>query len=305
MPNLRALCRKAAVIASATAVTGGLCAFGTSSLASASSRTQAAATTNGTYLALGDSVTFGYRESNTKPAPNYAKQATFVGYPEYVGQALGLSVANAACPGETTASFLNMYAQSNGCENSLVKGKKVDQGYRTAYPLHVSYQHSQMTYANQFLKANPDTRVVSLMIGANDGFLCEARTKDHCLKQFASVAKRIGTNVAKILYQIRETDGYTGLIVIVNYYSMNYRNTLDNLESQVLNEAMDKAGSNFGVTIADGYGAFKTASAHSGGNPCKAGLLTQLTTGTCGVHPSFAGQQVLAQTVETAITQNS
>jgi hypothetical protein len=31
------------------------------------------------------------------------------------------------------------------------------------------------------------------------------------------------------------------------------------------------------------------------GNTCKAGLLTQLSTGSCGVHPSYAGQALLAQ----------
>ena len=31
------------------------------------------------------------------------------------------------------------------------------------------------------------------------------------------------------------------------------------------------------------------------GDACKAGLLTQLSTGSCGVHPSYAGQAVLAQ----------
>jgi len=55
------------------------------------------------------------------------------------------------------------------------------------------------------------------------------------------------------------------------------------------------------VEIADGFGELQAASAHSAGNPCTAGLLTQLSTGGCGIHPSFAGQALLAQSVENAI----
>ena len=58
------------------------------------------------YLALGDSVTFGYREAANLPTPDYSDAASFVGYPEDVGAALGLDVANAACPGETSTSLV-------------------------------------------------------------------------------------------------------------------------------------------------------------------------------------------------------
>jgi len=91
---------------------------------------------NGTYLALGDSVAFGYVPPEAVPAPNYRSANSFVGYPEDVGQALRLGVWNASCPGETTASMLVAGAQSNGCENS--PGSPV--GYRTQFPLHVQYQ---------------------------------------------------------------------------------------------------------------------------------------------------------------------
>ena len=53
--------------------------------------------------------------------------------------------------------------------------------------------------------------------------------------------------------------------------------------------------------IADGYGEFQAGSVHSGGNTCTAGLLTQLSTGGCGIHPSYAGQSLLAQALEKAI----
>ena len=58
----------------------------------------------GSYLALGDSVPFGFRGGL---AGEYRDATNFVGYPEMVGADLGLDVINATCPGETTASLLN------------------------------------------------------------------------------------------------------------------------------------------------------------------------------------------------------
>src|SRR5580658_5501527 len=99
----------------------------------ASAATSRSATPTGTYLALGDSVAFGYVPSNATPPPNYNVPSSFIGYPEDLGRSLNLSVVNASCPGETTMSFLAVGAQSNGCENSV--GSPI--GYRTVYPLHV------------------------------------------------------------------------------------------------------------------------------------------------------------------------
>jgi len=48
-------------------------------------------------------------------------------------------------------------------------------------------------------------------------------------------------------------------------------------------------------------GFFKAGALHSGGNTCIAGLLTMLSTGGCGVHPSYSGQGLLAQAVAKTI----
>jgi hypothetical protein len=59
------------------------------------------------YLALGDSVTFGYQEAQVVPAPDYHNASSFYGYPELLGTELRVKVANAACPGETSSSLIN------------------------------------------------------------------------------------------------------------------------------------------------------------------------------------------------------
>jgi lysophospholipase L1-like esterase len=249
------------------------------------------------YLSLGDSVTFGYREANTTPAPNYFEASTFISYAEDVGAALGLKVANPACPGETSLSLTTPKVQSNGCENSPGGGL----GFRSAFPLHVAYKGTQLQYALAYLKGHPHTSLVSLMIGANDAFLCQETTADHCASELSGVLTQITTNVADILHSIRNTAHYKGQIVIVNYYSLDYSNSTDTEGSAALNTTVDAAARPYKVTVADGFGAFQAAALQSGGNACTAGLLTQLKGGGCGVHPSLAGQAVLALAVERVV----
>jgi lysophospholipase L1-like esterase len=246
------------------------------------------------YLALGDSVTFGYREAANLPTPDYTKATNFMGYPEYIGQALDLKVANTSCPGETSSSFIAANVTSNGCENSPTGPV----GYRTAYPLHTKYAGTQLTAAIKYLKRNPDTRLVSLMIGANDGFLCQETTADQCASELPGVLKQIRANVATILSGVRDQARYRGQIVIVNYYSLDYRSAAQNTSTAQLNKAMDAAAKPYDVAVADGNGVFEKAAEQAGGDTCAAGLLTTLTTGGCGVHPSVGGQALLATAVE-------
>jgi lysophospholipase L1-like esterase len=251
------------------------------------------------YLALGDSVTFGYEESQVVPAPNYPDASSFIGYPELLGSELHLTVANPACPGETSSSLISATAQSNGCENAPGNGP----AYRTMFPLHVKYTGSQLDYAVSYLKAHKNVRLVSLMIGANDGFVCQETTADHCASatETSAVSATITKNVATILGTIRSKAHYGGQIAIVNYYSLNYSSAATTALSTTLNTAQDKGAKPFHVVIADGFGELQAAALHSGGNSCTAGLLTQLSTGGCGIHPSYAGQSLLAQAVEKAI----
>ncbi|HTC73528.1 MAG TPA: SGNH/GDSL hydrolase family protein [Solirubrobacteraceae bacterium] len=251
------------------------------------------------YLALGDSVTFGYEEQQVVPAPNYADAASFLGYPELLGSELHLTVANAACSGETSSSLIDATAPSNGCENSPGGGP----GYRTMFPLHVKYSGSQLDYAVSYLKTHKNVRLVSLMIGANDFFLCQETTADHCasLPEEAAVGAAVSKNVKTILSGIRNKAHYGGQIAIVNYYSLNYSSAAGNEQSELLNSTQDTAAKPFHVIVVDGFGEFGAAAAHSGGNSCTAGLLTQLSIGGCGIHPSYAGQSLLAQALEKAI----
>ena len=246
-----------------------------------------------TYLALGDSVTFGYRESANLPTPDYLDQASFVGYPEDVGSALGLRVVNPSCPGETSASLINDTAPSYACETNP--------GYRTDYPLHVSYAGSQLHFAETYLEHHRNVRLVSLLIGANDTFLCEATTTDNCASELPTVLAAVSKNVRTILSGIRHVAGYRGQLVVLDYYDLNYADPTGTAGTVALNNAIRSSALGYRVRFADAFAAFDQAAAQAGGNSCTAGLLTELTTGGCGVHPSVAGQALLANVVEAAI----
>ena len=254
------------------------------------------------YIALGDSVTFGYEEPQVVPAPNYSDASSFIGYPEMLGSELHLTVANAACPGETSSSLIDANAQSFACESAVVPG---GQAYRKLGPLHVSYSGSQLAYALNYLHRHKNVRLVSLMIGANDYFVCQATTADHCasLTEQAGVLATLGKNVKTILSAIRNKAHYGGQLAIVNYYSPDYSSQAAITQSALLNQTVDTSAAPFKVVVADGFGELQRAAAHSGGSTCNAGLLTQLVNAStkCGIHPSYAGQSLLAQALERAI----
>ncbi len=257
-------------------------------------------TKGSTYLALGDSVTFGYEEPTVTPAPNYPDAASFLGYPELYGSVLHMNVVNAACPGETSTSLIDNTAQSNGCENTPGKGNV---GYRTLYPLHASYSGSQLAFAVSYLKKHKNVRLVSLMIGANDYFVCQETTADQCasLPEQSAVLETLGKNVHTILSAIRNKAHYNGQLAIENYYSVDAASATANGQSALLNSTVDGAAKPFHVEVADGFGAFAVGSAHStGDSTCTAGLLTQLSGGGCGIHPSYAGASLLALALEKA-----
>ena len=56
------------------------------------------------------------------------------------------------------------------------------------------------------------------------------------------------------------------------------------------------------MVVANGFAAWRRASHYFGDSPCNAGLLTQLgSPGKCGIHPSYAGQALLAAALEKVI----
>lgn len=253
------------------------------------------------YLALGDSVAFGYRPGDMVPAPDYSNQASFVGYPEDLAAERGLTLANASCAGETTGSLLDANAQSNGCENSVGS----PYGYRDFFPLHVNYSGSQEQYALDYLRSHPRTRLITLDIGANDTFICQKLPTGCQGAALAQTLAGINRNVSTLFAALRGQAHYHHDLVLLTYYSLSYSDPLQVAGTQALNQALTSAAEKYGVIVADGYGAFEKASADAGGDPCAAGLLIPLPAsanrGPCDVHPTAEGHRVLTAAIEAAL----
>jgi len=250
--------------------------------------TPALAAESPTYLALGDSVPFGF-----SPSVSPSDADGFIGYPEDLAGVRDVAVRNAACPGETSGSLISTSAPDNGC-----------QAFRSLGDLHVNYQGSQLSYALAFLRAHQHTSLVTMTIGANDIFLLQKACNYvvPCIvgglpALFASVQ----ANLTAIYQAIRGT-GYQGSIVALTYYVTNYNDLVAVFVISKLNAVVSAVTQAFGGRAADGFGAFGAiALTTAGGDSCAAGLLIKMADGSCNIHPSAFGAQVLAHAVEAAL----
>lgn len=242
------------------------------------------------YLALGDSVSFGYI---TQAGFEYRNPDNFIGFPDYVGQTLGMTPTNASCPGETTAGFSSATGADNGCRP-----------YKANFPLHTSYSGTQLEFATGFLNAHRNTKLVTIQLGANDAFILE----NHCNNDSAcitaglpAVLAAISTNMDGIFRALRAAH-FHGRLIVVNYYSLDYADPSGTGLTQLLNQAVTSHAHADGAIVADAFSAFKQAAAAAGGHTCAAGLLntTPGNQATCDVHPSQSGQQLLARSVVAA-----
>jgi len=259
--------------------------------------------TDYTYLALGDSIPFGYNPTLFSPSLPTPTPAQFTGYPEVVAQIEHLlqsqKEVNAGCPGETSGSFWIAGAPDNGC-NGL--GPDGQPPFKTSIGLHTNYTGTQLAFAVSQLTTNKHINLVTLSLGGNDLLLLQKGCLAPGVPSFPAcvaellpgVLQSYAANLTAILASVRAT--YNGTVVVVLSYSPN----TDPLFIQAigaLDFVMTQVGINFGVKFADEFTAFQIASAPFNGDPCAAGLLIRLTATTCDVHPSPAGRNLLAATV--------
>ena len=239
------------------------------------------------YLALGDSVSFGFI---TNAGFEYVNPENFIGFPDYAGQALELHTSNAACPGETSGSFLSSTAPDDGCRF-----------YRSQAPLHVGYTSTQLDFAVSFLKLHSDTRLVSIGLGANDVLLLRMQCANDptCIAlELPQVLAAVETNLVTILSDLRAA-GYRGIIVVVNYYSVDYSDTNETAITAAINQALAAASEQADTVVADVFTAFEAVAGPAGGHTCSVGLLNASPQDqfACDIHPSQSGQKLIARTV--------
>lgn len=244
------------------------------------------------YLALGDSLAFGF-----SPLVNPTNPDNYIGYPDTAAAALKLRLTNASCPGETSSHLIDLSGSDNGCGT-----------WRFSYglPLHAAYSSAQLAFADAFLQSHPKTHVVSIDIGANDLWVlvdgCGGQANPSCI--FGGLPLMLATlsaNLDTIYGHIRNLDGYRHKLVALTVPSRNYADPAETAVVAQVNAVVADRTLAWGGIVADGFGAFASASAAYGGDPCAAGLQIVKPDLSCDDHPSPAGRDLLAQAIVTAL----
>jgi lysophospholipase L1-like esterase len=236
------------------------------------------------YLALGDSVSFGFNPLRVPPKP----PAFFVGYPTFLAEIVDTPVVNAACPGQTSSGFLSTAGTDNGCFAFLNAG----------FDIHVEYNGmAQVMFAEQFFPSHLRTWLVTLQLGANDLFLLQHQCKNDptCIATgLPGVLTALGSNLATAIGDLRMA-GYGGQIILANYYSP-FPDAFDRAAVHAMNVVIAQTAAAFSLPTADVFSAFDAASGPTF-DACAVGLLIPLPGGGCDVHPTQAGAELIAETI--------
>jgi lysophospholipase L1-like esterase len=242
-----------------------------------------------TYLALGDSLAFGYSQAKFNSLfPNENPAAYDTGYVDDFGRVLhfadrNLQIVNDGCPGETTDSFINGPCQ-----------------YQLAFPLHHPYvggpSSSQLSDALAYLSANPGSvNPITIDIGANDALgVIEGTCKlePTCIAgQAPALFAHIGSNLGLILADLRGAAPHAKIIVLGLYNPFGSTLTgADQLTAQ-LNQVMKQVASTVGARFADPLPVFNPPEPREQPTIC---LLTNMCTPLTDIHPTDLGYVVLA-----------
>jgi len=258
------------------------------------------------YLALGDSLAWGYQPdktgAGTKSGHGYADDLAAYLRSQNNRQ---LRYVNLSCPGENTGTMVN-----GPCPDLAASGQKYT---------------AQLAAAVTFLKAHPHSRtLVTLDIGANnvDGCLSAGGISEACVEQGLAAA---GTDVPTILAQLKAAAGKHVTIVGMNYYDPFLAEWLTGAAGQTLaqesvglstafNGILDSAYAAYGVQVADVADAFKTSdftdTAKLGGVTVPVNVADICTwTWMCApapvgpnIHANDTGYAVIARAFEAVLT---
>lgn len=247
------------------------------------------------YLALGDSLAFGYQQAKFEELfPNESPAAFDTGYVDDFGRFLlkthrDESIVNDGCPGETTVSFI-----AGPCEYQ-----------HEGLPLHHPYvggpSSSQLSDALAYLKANPGTvSPITLDIGANDALavihgcnMQAACVAEHSPALFALIAHNLGT----ILADLRGADPQAKIVVLGLYNPFGATIAGGDELTAALNEVMRNVASAAQARFADPLPVFNPPGAREAPTIC---LLTNMCPPPgkpTDIHPTDLGYAVLGDLI--------
>jgi lysophospholipase L1-like esterase len=245
-------------------------------------RTSRAEALQGRYVALGDSIAFGYSPLLEDPwIPE-----RFVGYPELIAEQRGLSTTNLACPGQTAQALVSRTAVDAGCFDARRAAR--DAGFAL---LHTDYSGTQLQAALDAVRSDRQVSLISIQGGGNEISLCLDRPAkfDRCV---ADAVPKVAGSLRQAVTQLRAA-GYQGRVVLVGYH------LVPGLEAPLrrLNGAIERAARDRHVAFADAAVPFDRYAQQHHGDLCTAGLLVVLPDGSCDLHPSRIGQGLYADAV--------
>jgi lysophospholipase L1-like esterase len=231
------------------------------------------------YLALGDSLAYGYQEAKFfgEAATGAIDPATFPGYAGAFSVMLqtvrpDVQTVNYGCPGETTSSYFT------GCYFSAVQH----------FPLHDPYSGSQEAAALAFLRAHPgQVSPITLDNGANDVTPCLSSPDPNC---FSTTIAAVGANLDRTLAELREAAPNAEIIVMQYYDPFAYALPGTIGISMLLNGAIAKAAAAHSARLADALTPFNLAPPQPA-TLCGLGPFCPLTD----IHPNDAGYALIAQ----------
>ena len=236
------------------------------------------------YLALGDSVAYGYQASKFSLPPS----AVNTGYVDDFGAMLRhlrprITTVNYGCPGETMASFITGY-----CPWTAL-----------GHQLHDSFAGSQLDAAVSFLrthrgKVSPNT----LTLWGNDvaAFVSACNGAPTCIQNGApSFLEKFGTSLSVILQSLRAAAPHAEIIVTGSWDSFIGSFDLGDPLFEALNKTMAVVAAQQRVRFADPFPTFNPQGDVNAETRAMC-LLTLLCTNGDS-HPSDIGYKVLADIV--------
>jgi lysophospholipase L1-like esterase len=248
-----------------------------------------------TYLALGDSLAFGYQGYKDghlqQPPQPFDPNAFTTGYDRDFLALLQqvkptIQEVNYACPGETTSTFIH--------------GDCLYHNTLNPFPLHNNYPitESQLQVAVEFLfKHRDQVSPITFNLGSNDENVlidqCKVQADPApCIAQgFPTVLQTAKANFTTILRALRFAAPHSKILVIQTPQAMQLIPGVEALADQ-MNATIQAAAQSIHATVVDAHSGFTQAS------------LCQLTlyciTNGADFHPSDAGYTYIATQVWSA-----
>lgn len=248
------------------------------------------------YLALGDSLAYGYQQAKFNSQFPNVDPATFnTGYVDDFAAKLarlspGIRVINEGCPGETSDSLIT----GNGPRKCATGG-----GWPSVW-LHHPYTGSQLSDAIAFLTAHPrQTSPVTIDIGANDLLATERACAGNpvCISQQAPITiGHVAQNLGDILGQIRAAAPTTEIIVMGLYNPQFNLTGSDTLIESGFNSTMADVASRFNAFFADPFPAINHGPAYPDEQTSVCSQIA-ICTALQDIHPFDNGYAAIANVI--------